>query len=112
MILNIYDAIISLIIFSGTREYYKVRPVLTPCVWEPSLWSESEEARITFENAQKDPGMVMHTCGRRTWEVEAEELGIQSHFQLNSKFEASLNYMKPGLKKFRISEIEIGQCSG
>lgn len=34
-----------------------------------------------------------------TWEIEAGRSGIQGHFWLQSKFQASSRYLRPCLKK-------------
>lgn len=38
--------------------------------------------------------LVVHTCNSNTWEVEAEGPRIQDQIQLNSEFEASLDYIR------------------
>lgn len=39
------------------------------------------------------PGLVAHTCNSSTWEVEADEPGIQGHPLLGKEFKASLGHL-------------------
>lgn len=39
-------------------------------------------------------GVAAHVFNPRTWEVEAEGSGIQTHSWLHNKFEISLDYMR------------------
>lgn len=57
---------------------------LKPCVW--SLGPHK-------------PGTEVHTCKPSTWELEASlRVEVQDYSQLDSKFEASLEYKQPRLK--------------
>ena len=57
---------------------------------------------------------MVYTCDPRI--MEAEESGVQGHFQLHSKLDSSLDYMRPCLKQtkniglgLKLSTIELIQ---
>lgn len=52
-------------------------------------------------------GVVEHTWNPITWEVVAKGLWVQGHCWLLSKFEVSLEYERPHLKKESISFLLI-----
>lgn len=51
-------------------------------------------------------GVTVYVCNP-TWEVDAGELGVQSHHWLHSKFMASLVYIDPVSKRKRRESKEV-----
>lgn len=58
------------------------------------------------EEVPIEPGVEAHACNTSMSEVEAVELGVQSHHWLHSKFKMSTGYMRPCLKKQQVDEEE------
>lgn len=88
-------------------------------------WSSPDRQAVSYKNSLKEKqtnsqsGMMVHIYSPSTSQKEAGESGVESKPQLQSKFEATLGYMRPTLKNKYIDKnnvssgisLSISQCT-